>query len=88
MSFRCLLSRIERSNLGWLIRRRSMQRLNDFTWRPNSSQVANSSAQGKVASFNASGQRALDDIGGEPLVGSGFENEEPESEFAPTEEES
>jgi len=39
-----------------------------------------------MASFNASGQRSLDDIGGEPLVGSGFENEEPETEFAPREE--
>jgi hypothetical protein len=41
-----------------------------------------------MASFNASGQRPLDDIGGEPLAGSGFENEEPESEFAPAGEES
>jgi len=39
-----------------------------------------------MASFNASGQGSLDDIGGEPLVGSGFENEEPETEFAPREE--
>ena len=40
-----------------------------------------------MASFNASGHRPLDDIGGEPLAGSGFENEEPESEFAPAGEE-
>ncbi len=65
-----------------------MQKLNDFTGRPNSSPLANSSAQGKVASFNASGQRSLDNIGGEPLAGSGFENEEPESEFAPADDES
>ena len=64
-----------------------MPKLNDFTGRPNSSPVANSSAQGKVASFNASGQRSLDDIGGEALAGSGFENEESESEFAPAGEE-
>ena len=55
-----------------------MQKFNDL----KSSPVANSSADEKVASFNASGQRSLDDIGGEPLAGSGFENEEPESEFA------
>ena len=65
-----------------------MQKFDDLTWRPNSSPVANSSGGGKVASFNASGQRPLDDIGGEPLAGSGFENEEPESEFAPAGEES
>ena len=28
---------------------------------------------------------ALDAIGGEPLAGSGFENEEPESDFSTTE---
>jgi hypothetical protein len=65
-----------------------MQKFNDIKRRPNSSPVANSSADGKMASFNASGQRPLDDIGGEPLAGSGFENEEPESEFAPAGEES
>jgi len=58
-----------------------MQKANDFTRRPNGGQVDNSSGQGKVASFNAPGQRSLDDIGGEPLAGSGFENEEPEAEF-------
>ena len=65
-----------------------MPRFNDLMRRPNSSPVANSSAHGKLASFNASGQRSLDDIAGEPLAGSGFENEEPESEFAPYGEES
>jgi hypothetical protein len=65
-----------------------MQRFDDLKRRLNSSPVANSSADGKMASFNASGQRSLDDIGGEPLPGSGFENEEPESEFAPAGEES
>ena len=60
-----------------------MQSFDDLKRRPNSSPVANSSADGKTASFNASRQRPLDDIGGEPLAGSGFENEEPESEFAP-----
>lgn len=65
-----------------------MQRFDDLKQRPSSSPVANSSADGKMASFDASGQRSLDDIGGEPLDGSGFENEEPESEFAPAGEES
>jgi hypothetical protein len=65
-----------------------MQRFDDLRRRPNSSPVANSSADGKMASFNASGQWSLDDIGGEPLAESGFENEEPESEFAPAGEES
>jgi hypothetical protein len=64
-----------------------MQKFNDSKGRQNSSPVANSSANGKMASFNASGQRSLDDIGGEPLAGSGFENEEPESAFAPAGEE-
>jgi hypothetical protein len=73
---------------GWHVRRRNMQRFDDLKRRPNSSPVANSSADGKRASFNASGQRSLDDIGGDPLAGSGFENEEPESEFAPAGEES
>jgi hypothetical protein len=63
-----------------------MQRFDDLKRRPNSSPVANSTADGKMASFNASGQRSVDDIGGEPLAGSGFEDEEPESEFAPREE--
>ena len=65
-----------------------MQSFDDLKGQPNSSPVANSSADGKTASFNASGQRPLDDIGGEPLAGSGFENEEPESEFAPAGKES
>ena len=65
-----------------------MQKFNGLKRRPNSSPVANSSADGRMASFNASGQRPLEDIGGEPLAGSGFENEEPESEFAPAGEES
>ena len=65
-----------------------MQKFDDLKRRPNSSPVANSSADGKAASFNASGQPSLDDIGGEPLAGSGFEIEEPECEFAPAGEES
>jgi hypothetical protein len=63
-----------------------MRKFNDSTRRPNSSLVTNSSTDGKMASFSTSGQQSLDDIGGELLAGSGFENEEPESEFAPREE--
>ena len=65
-----------------------MARFNDLNRRPDSSPVADSSADEKTASFNASGSRSLDDIGGERLAGSGFENEEPESEFARAGEES
>jgi hypothetical protein len=64
-----------------------MQKFNDLKRGPNSSPVANSSADGKMTSFNVSGQRSLDSVGGEPLAGSGFENEEPESDFAPAGEE-
>ena len=67
-----------------------MQKFDDLKRRPNtnSSPLANSSADRKMVSFNAFGQRSLDDIGGEPLAGSGFENEELESEFARAGEES
>ena len=41
-----------------------METFNDLRRRPSSSRVANSSADGKMLSFNASGQRSLDDIGG------------------------
>ena len=65
-----------------------MQRFDDSNRRLRNNPVAKSSAQGRVTSFSACGQQSLDDIGGEPLAGSGFENEEPESEFAPAGEES
>jgi len=55
-----------------------MQRFDGLNRRPGDSLVADS---------NASCQLSLDDIGGEPLAGTGFENEEPGSEFAPREEE-
>ncbi len=50
-----------------------MQRFDGLNRRLGDSLVANSSA---------SSQLPPDDIGGESLAGSGFENEEPESEFA------
>ena len=65
-----------------------MQRRNDSRQRPGSSPVAGSSPGMKVMSFSVSGQQSLEDIGAEPLAGSGFENEEPESEFTPAGEES
>ena len=63
-----------------------MQRFDDFSRSPGNSPVAGSSVGDKVTFFGASGPQSLDDVGGEPLAGSGFENEEPESEFAPREE--
>ena len=68
-------------------RKENMQRFDDLNRRPGNSSVASASLGGKVTFFSASGQQSLDDIAGEPLAGSGFENEEPESEFAPAGEE-
>ncbi|PYT23696.1 MAG: hypothetical protein DMG57_31180 [Acidobacteria bacterium] len=65
-----------------------MQSFDDLNRRLGNSSLANSSLCGKVTFFSATGQQSLDNIGGEPLAGSGFENEEPESEFAPYGEES
>jgi hypothetical protein len=65
-----------------------MRRFNDLSQRPGSRPMAGSSVGGKVTRFSASGQQSLDDIGGELLAGSGFENEEPESEFSADGEES
>ena len=65
-----------------------MQKFNDLKRRPDSSPGFSSSAGEKMTLFNTSDQRSLDDVGGEPLAGTGFENEEPESELAPAGEES
>jgi hypothetical protein len=65
-----------------------MQRFDDLNGPPGNSPMAGSSVGDKVTLFSASGQQSVDDIGGEPLAGSVFENEEPESEFAPAREES
>ena len=64
-----------------------MRRFDDLNRRPGNSLVADSSVGDKVTFFSASGQQSLDDIGGELLSGSGFENEQPEFEFAPAGEE-
>jgi hypothetical protein len=55
-----------------------MQRIDGLNRRPGDSLVADSSTYSQQS----------DDIGGELLAGSGFENEEPESEFASAGEES
>ena len=60
-----------------------MQRLDDLNRRLENG----SSAGGELTFFSDSSQRLLDDIGGEPLAGSGFESEQPESEFSPAGEE-
>jgi len=61
-----------------------MQRLDDLNQRlERGSRVGR-----KLTFFSDSIQGSLDDIGGEPLEGSGFENEQPESEFDPAGEES
>ena len=65
-----------------------MARLNDLSRRPDGGPVVNSSASAKMKVPKTFGQRSLDEVAGEPLAGSGFENEEPESEFVPAKEES
>jgi hypothetical protein len=64
-----------------------MQRFNDLKRLPDDSAVSASGEIRAAKCADASTQQWLDDIGGEPLAGSGFENEEPESEFAPAGEE-
>ena len=65
-----------------------MQQLDNLNRRLGSSSKGNSFKNGKQTLNSASQQQRLDEIGGEPLVGSGFESEDPESEFEPTGEES
>jgi hypothetical protein len=61
------------------LRRGKMHRFDDLSRRLGNS----SGAGGEVTFFSDSSQRSVDDIGGELLAGSGFEDEQPESEFAP-----
>lgn len=63
-----------------------MQRVTDLNARPDRSPVGTTAGL-KTALSSSPAHESLDDIGGEPLDGSGFENEEPESEFAPAGEE-
>jgi len=65
-----------------------MQRVTDLNLRPDRSPVMDDTNAGfKTALSSSPAHESLDDRGGEPLEGSGFENEEPESEFAPAGEE-
>ena len=73
---------------GLYVRRRNMQRFNDLNRRSDSSPVANSNVGRRRALAFAPAQESLDDVGGGPLAGSEFENEQPESEFVPAGEQS
>lgn len=59
-----------------------MQRVTDLNLRPDRSPVMDTNAGLKTALSSSPAHESLDDIGGEPLEGSGFENEQPESDFA------
>ena len=65
-----------------------MEQLDNLNRRLGNSAEGNSFKNGKRTLKSAPEQQRLDEIGGEPLVGSGFESEDPESEFEPTGEES
>ena len=65
-----------------------MEQLDNLNRPLGSSSKGNSLKNGKQTLNNTAQQQRLDEIGGEPLVGSGFESEDPESEFEPTGEES
>ncbi len=60
------------------------QRYDDLDRQPDTGLEAGSSGASKDTSVHVPAQQSLDDIGGEPLAGSGFENEqvEPESTSA------
>jgi hypothetical protein len=64
-----------------------MQRVTDLNLRPDRIPVMDTNAGLKTALSSLPTHESLDDIGGEPLEGSGFENEQPESDFAPDGEE-
>lgn len=64
-----------------------MQRFIDLNRRLDSIPVADSTVSRMRTLAFAPAQESLDEVGGEPLAGSGFENEQPETEFAPAGEE-
>jgi hypothetical protein len=64
-----------------------MERFNDLNRWLDSIPVADSSVSRMRTLAFAPAQESLDEVGGEPLAGSGFENEQPETEFAPAGEE-
>ena len=65
-----------------------MEQLDNLNRQLGSSSKGNSLENGKQTLNSTAQQQRLDEIGGEPLVGSGFESEDPESEFEPTGQES
>jgi len=65
-----------------------MEQLYNLNRRLRSSSKGNSLENGKQTPNSTAQQQRLDEIGGEPLVGSEFESEDPESDFEPTGEES
>ena len=64
-----------------------MERFNDLNRWLDSIPVADSSVSRMRTLAFAPAQESLDEVGGEPLARSGFENEQPETEFAPAGEE-
>jgi hypothetical protein len=64
-----------------------MQRFHDLNRWLDSIPVADSSVSRMRTLAFAPAQESLHEVGGEPLAGSGFENEQPETEFAPAGEE-
>lgn len=65
-----------------------MQRVTDLNLRPDRSRAMDDADAGlKTALSSSPAHESLDDIGGEPLEDSGFENEQPESDFVPDGEE-
>jgi hypothetical protein len=65
-----------------------MQRVNDLNARPDRRPATDSDTGLSMALSSSPAQESLDDVDGEPLAGSGFENEQPEIEFVPRGEES
>jgi hypothetical protein len=59
-----------------------MQQFEDTNRRFGHGLKGNSIENGRSTLTGLSRQQWLDEIGGEPLVGSGFESEEPESGFS------
>jgi hypothetical protein len=59
-----------------------MQQLDDLNRRFGNRTKGTSIKNNQLMVTSPSPQESLDEIGGEPLVGSGFESEEPESGFS------
>lgn len=59
-----------------------MQQLDDLNSRHRNSSKGNSIKNGTPTVTTSAPQKSLDEIGGEPLSGSGFESEEPENGFS------